>query len=153
MDMATSRMLERIIQQNEELANRQKELIRLGRLELPITQLPICQSEKDFLYQRGAHKISDVLVPDFFDLQDAKEHSSTIAFFESWGFKIKIPDDMKIENIDLPVRVQNALKAHGIIFLSELLQTPPGVLIKTRELGKKSIEDIRTALNLLGYDW
>ncbi|MBM4435157.1 MAG: DNA-directed RNA polymerase subunit alpha [Chloroflexi bacterium] len=58
--------------------------------------------------------------------------------------------DMPIEDLDLPQRAFNSLKRHGIAKVGQLLQTPDEELLRMRNFGKKSLDEIKERLAALG---
>jgi len=57
---------------------------------------------------------------------------------------------MSIEDLDLSMRSYNCLKRAGINTVSELLQRNEEEMIKVRNLGKKSLEEVVKKLSELG---
>lgn len=60
---------------------------------------------------------------------------------------------MPIEDLDLSVRSYNSLKRAGINTVQELISRTEEDMMKIRNLGKKSLEEIRTKLSELGLDF
>ena len=58
--------------------------------------------------------------------------------------------DMAIEDLDLPQRAFNSLKRHGITRVGQLLQTPDEELLRMRNFGKKSLDEIKERLAARG---
>jgi DNA-directed RNA polymerase subunit alpha len=58
--------------------------------------------------------------------------------------------DMPIEELDLSVRSYNCLKRAGINTVSELVQKTDEDMMKVRNLGKKSLEEVKQKLAALG---
>lgn len=58
--------------------------------------------------------------------------------------------DMTIEELDLSVRSYNCLKRAGINTVEELTQKTEGDMIKVRNLGRKSLEEVEIKLKNLG---
>ncbi|MGB3932164.1 MAG: DNA-directed RNA polymerase subunit alpha [bacterium] len=58
--------------------------------------------------------------------------------------------EMTIEELDLSVRAYNCLKRAGINNVSELIQKTEEDMLKVRNLGKKSLEEVQTKLASLG---
>ncbi len=58
--------------------------------------------------------------------------------------------DMPIEDLDLPQRAFNSLKRHGITKVGQLLQTPDDELLRMRNFGKKSLDEIKERLAARG---
>src|SRR2546428_13788639 len=57
---------------------------------------------------------------------------------------------MPIEALDLPQRAFNSLKRHGITKVGQLLQTPDDELLRMRNFGKKSLDEIKERLAARG---
>ena len=58
--------------------------------------------------------------------------------------------EMTIEELDLSVRAYNCLKRAGINNVGELIQKTEEDMLKVRNLGKKSLEEVQTKLASLG---
>jgi len=58
--------------------------------------------------------------------------------------------EMAIEELDLSVRSYNCLKRAGINTVQELIQKTPEDMMKVRNLGKKSLEEVEQKLKSLG---
>ena len=58
--------------------------------------------------------------------------------------------DMTIEELDLSVRSYNCLKRAGINTVEELTQKTEEDMMKVRNLGKKSLEEVEQKLDALG---
>ena len=58
--------------------------------------------------------------------------------------------EMTIEELDLSVRAYNCLKRAGINNVSELVQRNQDDMMKVRNLGKKSLEEVEQKLQALG---
>ena len=58
--------------------------------------------------------------------------------------------DMTIEELDLSVRSSNCLKRAGIQTVQELASKTEDDMIKVRNLGKKSLKEVKEKLNELG---
>ena len=58
--------------------------------------------------------------------------------------------DMTIEDLDLSVRAYNCLKRAGINTVAELVQRNQEDMMKVRNLGKKSLEEVEQKLQALG---
>jgi len=57
---------------------------------------------------------------------------------------------MTIEELDLSVRSYNCLKRAGINTVQELTQKTEEEMMKVRNLGKKSLEEVKQKLEALG---
>lgn len=60
---------------------------------------------------------------------------------------------MEIEDMDLSVRSFNCLKRAGINTLEDLLARTEEDMMKVRNLGRKSLEEVKGKVESLGYDW
>jgi DNA-directed RNA polymerase subunit alpha len=58
--------------------------------------------------------------------------------------------DLTIEELDLSVRSYNCLKRAGINMVSELIEKTEEDMMKVRNLGKKSLEEVQQKLAELG---
>ena len=73
------------------------------------------------------------------------------------GNMVQVEDDKKdkvlemtIEELDLSVRAYNCLKRAGINSVAELVQKNQDDMMKVRNLGRKSLEEVEQKLNALG---
>lgn len=60
--------------------------------------------------------------------------------------------EMTIEELDLSVRAFNCLKRAGINTVGDLASKTPEEMMKVRNLGKKSLEEVVSKLNSLGFE-
>jgi len=60
--------------------------------------------------------------------------------------------EMSIEELDLSVRSYNCLKRAGINTVEDLIKRAEEDMMKVRNLGKKSLEEVKVKLNSLGLD-
>ena len=60
--------------------------------------------------------------------------------------------EMNIEDLDLSVRSYNCLKRAGINTVEELVQKDEEEMMKVRNLGRKSLDEVVAKLNSLGFD-
>ena len=60
--------------------------------------------------------------------------------------------DMTIEELDLSVRSFNCLKRAGINTVSDLTEKSEEEMMKVRNLGKKSFDEVKEKLRSLGFD-
>ena len=58
--------------------------------------------------------------------------------------------EMTIEELDLSVRAFNCLKRAAINTVGDLINKSEGDMMKVRNLGKKSLEEVIAKLNALG---
>ena len=60
--------------------------------------------------------------------------------------------EMTIEELDLSVRSFNCLKRAGINTVNDLIDKSAEEMMKVRNLGKKSFEEVKSKLHSLGYE-
>ena len=78
------------------------------------------------------------------------EQVTTIAFTDQEDDKKEKVLVMTIEELDLSVRAYNCLKRAGINTISELVQRNQEDMMKVRNLGRKSLEEVEQKLEALG---
>ena len=78
------------------------------------------------------------------------EQVTTIAFTDQEVDKKEKVLEMTIEELDLSVRAYNCLKRAGINTISELVQRNQEDMMKVRNLGRKSLEEVEQKLEALG---
>jgi len=62
-----------------------------------------------------------------------------------------IPADMPIEDLDLPMRAYNSLKRNNIVKVGQLLQLSDDDLLRMRNFGKKSLDEMKERLRMRGF--
>jgi len=60
--------------------------------------------------------------------------------------------EMTIEELELSVRSFNCLKRAGINTVDDLINKSPEDMMKVRNLGKKSFDEVKAKLQSLGFD-
>ena len=73
--------------------------------------------------------------------------------FAAMGGKKDEKDELlsrPLEDLELPVRPYNCLKSIGVKSIGELLEYPESELLKLRNFGEKSLEEIKEKLDPLG---
>lgn len=60
--------------------------------------------------------------------------------------------EMTIEELDLSVRAFNCLKRAGVNTVNDLINKSPEEMMKVRNLGKKSLEEVISKLESLGFN-
>ena len=75
---------------------------------------------------------------------------TTISFTDQEDDKKEKVLEMTIEELDLSVRAYNCLKRAGINTVAELVQRNQEDMMKVRNLGKKSLEEVEQKLIGLG---
>ncbi len=97
-----------------------------------------------------AAKILNRQLNHFVDLSDEVGSTEILEKREEIG-KEKLLE-MTIEELDLSVRAFNCLKRAGINTVNDLINKSPEEMMKVRNLGKKSLEEVVGKLNSLGFD-
>jgi len=97
-----------------------------------------------------AAKILNRQLSHFVDLSDEVGSTEILEKKEESG-KEKILE-MTIEELDLSVRAFNCLKRAGVNTVSDLINKSPDEMMKVRNLGKKSLEEVIAKLESLGFD-
>jgi DNA-directed RNA polymerase subunit alpha len=59
--------------------------------------------------------------------------------------------DMPIEDLDLPMRAYNSLKRTNIVKVGQLLQLQDEDLLRMRNFGKKSLDEMKDRLRMRGF--
>jgi DNA-directed RNA polymerase subunit alpha len=59
--------------------------------------------------------------------------------------------DMPIEDLDLPMRAYNSLKRNNIVKVGQLLQLKDDDLLRMRNFGKKSLDEMKERLRMRGF--
>ena len=86
----------------------------------------------------------------FVDLSDeAKNAEIMVISGESPKEKVL---EMTIEELDLSVRAFNCLKRAGVNSVGDLINKSPEEMMKVRNLGKKSLEEVMSKLEALGFN-
>ncbi len=78
------------------------------------------------------------------------DHSMSVSVSEPEDNKLGKVMEMTIEDLDLSVRAYNCLKRAGINTVAELVQRNQEDMMKVRNLGKKSLEEVEQKLQALG---
>ena len=58
---------------------------------------------------------------------------------------------MPIEELDLPMRAYNSLKRNNIVKVGQLLQLTDDDLLRMRNFGKKSLDEMKERLRMRGF--
>ncbi len=97
-----------------------------------------------------AAKILNRQLNHFVELSDEISSTEIMEKKEDTG-KEKVLE-MTIEELDLSVRAFNCLKRAGVNSVSDLINKSPEEMMKVRNLGKKSLEEVVSKLQSLGFD-
>ena len=101
-----------------------------------------------------AAKILKDQVQGFINFEEGDEPEESGEDEESFAYNANL--DRKVSELELSVRAANCLKAANIRFIGELVRKPDAEMLKTKNFGRKSlneIKDILATMNLhLGLD-
>lgn len=97
-----------------------------------------------------AAKILNRQLNHFVDLSDDVSSTEILEKKEDTG-KEKVLE-MTIEELDLSVRAFNCLKRAGVNTVGDLINKSPDEMMKVRNLGKKSLEEVISKLESLGFN-
>ena len=98
-----------------------------------------------------AAKILNRQLNHFVELSDEISGTEIMEKKEDTG-KEKVLE-MTIEELDLSVRAFNCLKRAGVNSVNDLINKSPEEMMKVRNLGKKSLEEVVSKLRSLGLDF
>ncbi len=97
-----------------------------------------------------AAKILNRQLNHFVDLSDETFSTEILEKKEDSGKEKAL--EMTIEELDLSVRAFNCLKRAGVNTVGDLVKKSPEEMMKVRNLGKKSLEEVISKLQSLGFD-
>ena len=97
-----------------------------------------------------AAKILNRQLNHFVDLSDEAFSTEILEKKEDSGKEKAL--EMTIEELDLSVRAFNCLKRAGVNTVGDLVNKSPEEMMKVRNLGKKSLEEVIAKLQSLGFD-
>ena len=97
-----------------------------------------------------AAKILNRQLSHFVDLSDEVGSSEILEKKEESGREKAL--EMTIEELDLSVRAFNCLKRAGVNTVLDLVNKSPEEMMKVRNLGRKSLEEVIAKLNSLGFN-
>ena len=97
-----------------------------------------------------AAKILNRQLNHFVDLSDEAFSTEILEKKEDTGAAKAL--EMTIEELDLSVRAFNCLKRAGVNTVGDLVNKSPEEMMKVRNLGKKSLEEVIAKLQSLGFD-
>lgn len=97
-----------------------------------------------------AAKILNRQLNHFVDLSDETFSTEILEKKEDSGKEKAL--EMTIEELDLSVRAFNCLKRAGVNTVGDLVNKSPEEMMKVRNLGKKSLEEVISKLQSLGFD-
>jgi len=97
-----------------------------------------------------AAKILNRQLNHFVDLSDEVNSTEIMEKKEESGKEKAL--EMTIEELDLSVRAFNCLKRAGVNTVQDLVNKSPDEMMKVRNLGKKSLEEVIAKLGSLGFN-
>ena len=97
-----------------------------------------------------AAKILNRQLNHFVDLSDETFATEIMEKTEDNGKEKAL--EMTIEELDLSVRAFNCLKRASVNTVGDLVNKSPEEMMKVRNLGKKSLEEVIAKLKSLGFD-
>ena len=103
-----------------------------------------------FAAQTAAETAAKILNGHLKLFMDLTDQVVTIGFNEKEDDHREKVLEMTIEELDLSVRAYNCLKRAGINTVAELVQRNQEDMMKVRNLGKKSLEEVEQKLAALG---
>ncbi len=95
-----------------------------------------------------AAKVLSEHLAQFINLSESAREVSVMIDKEPEGKEKKL--DMNIDELELSVRSYNCLKRAGINTVAELINRTPDEMMKVRNLGRKSLEEVLAKLKELG---
>jgi len=98
-----------------------------------------------------AARILSQRIAIFIDLSKEEEKADTVEQKVDEDREAKL--EMAIEDLDLSVRSYNCLKRAGINTVGELVRKTEEEMMKVRNLGKKSFEEVEQKLKELGFSF
>ena len=98
-----------------------------------------------------AAKVMNEHLALFIDLSEATKNTEIM--IEKEESKKEKVLEMTIEELDLSVRSYNCLKRAGIVNVEDLTNTTEDDMMKVRNLGRKSLEEVTNKLRSLGLDF
>ncbi len=97
-----------------------------------------------------AAKILNRQLSHFVELSDEISATEIMEKKEDTGVNKEL--DKTIEELDLSVRAFNCLKRAGVNTVGDLINKSPDEMMKVRNLGKKSLEEVIAKLQEMGFD-
>ena len=94
-------------------------------------------------------KILTKQLSHFVDLSEEVSNTEIMDTQEDTGKEKAL--EMTIEELDLSVRAFNCLKRAGVNTVSDLVTKTPDEMMKVRNLGKKSLEEVLAKIDSLGF--
>lgn len=149
-----------------------EDLTRIGVLKLDATFSPIHTVSYEVQNARVEQRtdldklVMDVVTDGTLDPEDAIKQAATVLHYQLRSFvelkhrEIEVVEEPQeefepiflqpVDDLELTVRSANCLKAETIYYIGDLVQRPESSLLKTPNLGKKSLQEIKDILSQKG---
>jgi len=102
--------------------------------------------------EEALSRAAEILVAQFSLFTSAgKQLAKTAGASTSAGAIPQNMLDMPIEELDLPMRAYNSLKRNNIVKVGQLLQLKDDDLLRMRNFGKKSLDEMKERLRMRGF--
>ena len=133
------------------LKHSSKELLIQGKDKFELISL----NEKEEIIKEFKEKISYDLIIEWVENHEITEELLELChnILYAYGNRQKEPEDMNIEELDLSVRSYNCLKRGNINTLKDLTSRTRDVMMKIRNLGKKSLKEVELKLKEMGLSF
>jgi len=92
------------------------------------------------------------LIHCYSQIVDPKEYHEEVVTLNQ-GAAAVTGEDVSVEEIELPLRVTNALKKAGFATIAQLTKGGRGIVSKSKNVGEKSLKVIDSWLQQHGYKW
>ena len=103
--------------------------------------------------RRPSRRAAEILVAQFSLFTSGRQAAGRRHRGAPWGTPT-LPQnmlDMPIEELDLPMRAYNSLKRNNIVKVGQLLQLQDEDLLRMRNFGKKSLDEMKERLRMRGF--
>jgi DNA-directed RNA polymerase subunit alpha len=102
--------------------------------------------------EEALSRAAEILVAQFsLFTTTGKQLAGTAAAAAGSGMLPQNMLDMPIEDLDLPMRAYNSLKRNNIVKVAQLLQLQDDDLLRMRNFGRKSLDEMKERLRMRGF--
>ena len=103
--------------------------------------------------EEALSRAAEILVQQFSQFTTAGRKLTSEVEAAATGSETLPPNvlDMPIEDLDLPMRAYNSLKRNNIVKVGQLLQLEDEDLLRMRNFGKKSLDEMKDRLRMRGF--
>jgi DNA-directed RNA polymerase subunit alpha len=102
--------------------------------------------------EEALSRAAEILVAQFsLFTTTGKQLAGTAAAATGSGMLPQNMLDMPIEDLDLPMRAYNSLKRNNIVKVAQLLQLQDDDLLRMRNFGRKSLDEMKERLRMRGF--